>query len=56
MDSAAKIVEISLMGGGNVLVTFADGMMARLEPEQIRQVAVDANTLKRPPPGAFPSG
>ena len=44
MDDA-KIVEVSFFGG-KVLVTFADGMMALLEPGLIRRLAVDADALK----------
>ena len=44
MDGKAKIVEMSFFGA-KILVTFADGMMALLEPGQIRQLAVESNTL-----------
>jgi hypothetical protein len=45
MDDDAKIVEVSFFGG-KVLVTFADGMMALLEPGLIRRLAVEADALK----------
>jgi hypothetical protein len=44
MDGEAKILEVSFFSG-KVLVTFADGMMALLEPRQIRQLAVESNAL-----------
>jgi hypothetical protein len=48
MDGDAKIVEVSFFSG-KMLVTFADGMMALLEPGQIRQLAVESNALTRLP-------
>jgi hypothetical protein len=54
MDGEAKIVEVSLFGG-KILVTFADGMMALLEPGQIRQLAVESNALAPLPIGDVPS-
>jgi hypothetical protein len=44
MDDA-NFVEVSFLGG-KVLVTFADGMMALLEPGLIRRLAVEAGSLK----------
>jgi hypothetical protein len=44
MDDA-KIVEVSFFGG-KVLVTFADGMMALLEPGLICRLAVEAGSLQ----------
>jgi hypothetical protein len=43
MDDA-KILEVSLFGG-KILVTFADGVMALLEPGMIRRLAVEAGAL-----------
>ena len=54
MDGKAKIVEVSCFGG-KILVTFADGMMALLEPGQIRQLAVQSNALTPLPTGDIPS-
>jgi hypothetical protein len=54
MDGEAKIVEVSFFGG-KILVTFADGMMALLEPDQIRQLAVKSNTLTPLPIDEIPS-
>jgi hypothetical protein len=48
MGDDAKIVEVSFFGG-KILVTFADGMMALLEPRLIRRLAVEADVLKRLP-------
>jgi hypothetical protein len=48
MEDDAKIVEVSFFGG-KVLVTFADGMMALLEPGMIRRLAVEADALKAAP-------
>jgi hypothetical protein len=45
MDDDAKIVEVSFFDG-KTLVTFADGMMALLEPGMIRRLAVEADALK----------
>jgi hypothetical protein len=44
MDDDAKIVEVSFVGR-KILVTFSDGMIALLEPGQIRQLAVASNAL-----------
>jgi hypothetical protein len=54
MDGEARIVEISFFGG-KILVTFSDGMMALLEPGQIRQLAVESNALAPLPIGDIPS-
>jgi hypothetical protein len=54
MDGKAKIVEVSCFGG-KILVTFGDGMMALLEPSQIRQLAVDSDSLTPLPINDFPS-
>ena len=54
MDGEAKIVEVSFFGG-RILVTFADGMMALVEPGQIRQSAVESNALTPLPTGDIPS-
>jgi hypothetical protein len=48
MEDDIKIVEVSFFGG-KVLVTFADGMMALLEPGMIRRLAVEADALKTLP-------
>jgi hypothetical protein len=48
MEDDIKIVEVSFFGG-KVLVTFADGMMALLEPGMIRRLAVEADALKAAP-------
>jgi hypothetical protein len=44
----AKTVEVASFGG-KILVTFEDGMMALLEPGQIRHLAVESNALTPPP-------
>ena len=44
MDDDTNIVEVSFFGG-KILVTFMDGMIALLEPGQIRQLAVECNAL-----------
>jgi hypothetical protein len=54
MDGEAKIMEVSFFGG-KILVTFADGMMAMLEPGQIRQLAVESNALTPLPTDDIPS-
>jgi hypothetical protein len=54
MDDEAKIVEVCFLGG-KILVTFADRMMALLEPGQIRQLAIDSNALAPLPIGDVPS-
>ena len=54
MDREAKIVEVSFFSG-KVFVTFDDGMMALLEPGQIRQLAVESNALTPLPIGDIPS-
>ena len=54
MDRETKIVEVSFFGG-RILVTFADGMMALLEPGQIRQLVVESNALAPLPTGDVPS-
>ena len=54
MDSSSKIVEVAFFSG-RVLVTFADGMMALLEPEQIRHFAEQTEALKPAPKGPFDS-
>jgi hypothetical protein len=54
MDREAKIVEVSFFGG-KILVTFDDGMMALLEPGQIRHLAVESNALTPLPTGDVPS-
>jgi hypothetical protein len=54
MDGEAKIVEVSFFSG-KILVTFDDGMMALLEPGQIRQLAVESNALGPLPIGDVPS-
>jgi hypothetical protein len=48
MSDDVKIVEVTVFGG-KVLVTFADGMMALLEPGMIRRLAVEADALRRLP-------
>jgi hypothetical protein len=48
MDSDSTIVEVSLIRG-DVLITFADEMIALLKPEAIRQLAITSLALKRPP-------
>jgi hypothetical protein len=47
-DNASDILEVSLLGA-NVLVTFADGMMASFDPQQLRQLASDRGSLRPPP-------
>jgi len=54
MDGKSKIVEVSFFGG-KILVTFADGMRALLEPGQIRQLAVESNALIPLPTDDVPS-
>ena len=44
MNDEAKIVEASFFGG-KLLVIFGDGQVALLEPGQIRQLAVESNSL-----------
>jgi hypothetical protein len=50
MDADCEIVEVSFFGG-KILVTFSDGMMALLDPGQIRHLAVEAGALKPLPKG-----
>jgi hypothetical protein len=54
MEDDIKIVEVSFFGG-KVLVTFADGMLALLEPGMIRRLAVEADALKPTPKGPVDS-
>ena len=54
MDRETKIVEVSSFGG-KILVTFADGMMALLEPGQVRQLAIESNALTPLPTDDIPS-
>jgi hypothetical protein len=44
MDDDTNILEVSFLGG-KILVTFMDGMIALLEPGQIRRLAVESNSL-----------
>ena len=53
MDGDAKIVEVSFVSGK--ILTFAHGMMALLEPGQIRQLAVESNALTPLPTDDDPS-
>jgi hypothetical protein len=53
-DGEAKIMEVSFFGG-KILVTFANGMMAMLEPGQIRQLAVESNALTPLPTDDIPT-
>jgi len=54
MGDDPKIVEVSFFGG-KILVTFDDGMMALLEPGQVRQLAVESNALTPLPTDDIPS-
>jgi hypothetical protein len=54
MDDDSRIVEVALFGG-KVLVTFTDGMMALLEPSQIRHLANEADVLRPVPKGLLQS-
>ena len=54
MDGEAKIVDVTFFIG-KILVTFADEMMALLEPGQIRQLAVESNALTPLPTDDIPS-
>jgi len=54
MDRETKIVEVCSFGG-KILVTFADGMMALLEPGQVRQLAIESNALTPLPTDDIPS-
>jgi hypothetical protein len=54
MDGETKIVEVSFFSG-KILVTFDDGMMALLEPGQVRQLAVESNALTPLPTDDDPS-
>jgi hypothetical protein len=44
MANDVNIVEV-VSFGGKILVTFEDGMMALIEPGQIRHLAVESNAL-----------
>jgi hypothetical protein len=49
MDIVPKIVEVSLMGEGKVLVTFSDDQVAILEPDHIYSLARNLQVLRSPP-------
>jgi hypothetical protein len=49
MDIVPKIVEISLLGEGKVLVTFSDDQVAIIEPGHIYTLARDLRVLNSPP-------
>jgi hypothetical protein len=55
MSDLSEIVEVAFFGG-KVLVTFADGMVALLEPSALRRLAVEADALKPAPPEEISSG
>jgi hypothetical protein len=54
MGDSSKIEEVAFFGG-RVLVTFADGMMALIEPSQIRHFAEQIEALKPVPKGPLDS-
>jgi hypothetical protein len=54
MDDDSGIVEVAFFSG-KVLVTFNDGMMALLEPSQIRLLAIEADVLRPVPKGLLES-
>jgi hypothetical protein len=49
MDIVPKIVEVSLISEGKVLVTFSDHQVAILEPGHIYSLARDVQALTSPP-------
>jgi hypothetical protein len=49
MDIVPKIVEVSLMGEGKVLVTFSDDQVAIIEPAHIYTLAHNLQVLRSPP-------
>jgi hypothetical protein len=54
MADKSTILEVAFFSG-RVLVTFADGMMALIEPSQIRQFAEHLEALKPIPRGLLDS-
>jgi hypothetical protein len=54
MADKSNIEEVAYFSG-RVLVTFADGMMALLEPSQIRQFAEQTEALQPVPKGLLDS-
>ena len=54
MADKSTILEVAFFSG-RVLVTFADGMMALIEPSQIRQFAEHLEALKPIPKGLLDS-
>jgi hypothetical protein len=54
MAGDTHIIEVAFFGG-KVLVTFSDGMMALLEPGQIRHFAEQTEALKPIPKGLLDS-
>jgi hypothetical protein len=49
METQFRVVEVSLMGEGKVLVTFSDEKIAILESDQIYSLARDLQMLTSPP-------
>jgi hypothetical protein len=49
MDIVPKIVEVSLLGEGKVLVTFSDDQVAIIESGHIYSLARDLRVLTSPP-------
>jgi hypothetical protein len=49
MDIVHKIVEVSLLREGKVLVTFSDDQVAIIEPGHIYTLARDLRVLNSPP-------
>jgi hypothetical protein len=49
MEIVPKIVEVSLMGEGKVLVTFSDDQVAIIEPAHIYTLAHNLQVLRSPP-------
>ena len=54
MGDSSKIVEVAFFSG-RVLVTFEDGMMALLEPSQVRHFAEQTEALRPIPKGLLDS-
>ena len=49
METTFRVVEVSLMGEGKVLVTFSDETVTILESDQIYFLASDLQVLTPPP-------
>jgi hypothetical protein len=49
MEIVPKIVELSLLGEGNVLVTFSDDQVAIIESGHIYTLAQNLQVLRSPP-------